>query len=188
MDGRMLELRQFADPDDCAAVIAAYERSRGAHGAVVGDPFFDRRVMWIGSFPDTENPARRILQSWRHRATAVASTWAGHRVFSDTIQVVRWDGQPMPPHRDHRHPDGSPNPTPWRDWAGIIYLNDGYAGGRLIFPETGAQYTPTAGALVLFSGDVLHGVEAASGGPRYTAPAWFTADAAHADPWAEVRF
>src|ERR1700722_2165443 len=110
----MLELRCFADPDDCAAVIGAYERSRNAHGAIVGDAFFDRRVMWIGSFPDPENVARRILQQWRHRATAVASMWAGHRLYSDTIQVVRWDGQAMPPHRDHCHPDGSANPTPSR--------------------------------------------------------------------------
>jgi hypothetical protein len=71
MDAGLLELRRFADPDECGAEIAAYERSRASHGAVVGDPFFDRRVMWIGSFPDAENPARRILQQWRHRATEV---------------------------------------------------------------------------------------------------------------------
>jgi hypothetical protein len=184
----MLELRRFADPDDCVAVIAAYERSRGSHGAIVGDPFFDRRVMWIGSFPDTENSTRRILQQWRRRATTVASTWSRQRMYSDTIQVVRWDGQAMPPHRDHCHPDGSPNPSPWRELAGIIYLNGGFSGGRLIFPETGESYSPVAGALLLFSGALLHGVEAAVGGPRYTAPAWFTRDLAHADPWAAVRF
>jgi hypothetical protein len=184
----MLELARFADPDDCAAVIAAYERSRGGFGADVGDPFFDRRVMWIGSFPDTENAARRILQRWRHRATVVASTWAGRRMYSDTIQVVRWDGQAMPPHRDHCHPDGSPNPTPWRELAGIIYLNSAFAGGRLVFPEIGKSYTPVAGSLLLFSGALLHGVEAGSGGPRYTSPAWFTHDPAHADPWAAIRF
>ena len=184
----MLELRRFADPDDCAAVIAAYERSRGAHGAIVGDPFFDRRVMWIGSFPNSENPVRRILQHWRHRATAVASIWAGQTMYSDTIQVVRWDDQAMPPHRDHCHPDGSPNPSPWRELAGIIYLNAGYDGGRLIFPEIGESYRPVAGSLMLFSGALLHGVEAAAGAPRYTSPAWFTRDAARADPWAKVRF
>jgi hypothetical protein len=184
----MLELCRFADPDDCRTVIAAYERSQATHGAIVGDPFFDRRVMWIGSFPDSENPARRILQRWRHRATVVVSMWSGQTMYSDTIQVVRWDDQAMPPHRDHRHPNGLPNPTPWREWAAIIYLNDDFAGGHLIFPETGENYIPVAGALVLFSGTSLHGVESASGGPRYTAPAWFTRDPTHADPWAAHRF
>lgn len=184
----MLELHRFADPVDCHTVIAAYERSREARGAIIGDPFFDRRVMWINSFPDTENPARRILQQWRHRATLVASMWSGQRMYSDLIQVVRWDDQAMPPHRDHCHADGSANPTPWREWAAIIYLNDGFAGGRLIFPETGENYRAVAGALLLFSGASLHGVERATGGARYTAPAWFTRDAARADPWAAHRF
>lgn len=184
----MLELCQFADRDDCQTVIAAYERSHTIHGAIVGDTFFDRRVMWVGSFPETENAARRILQQWRHRATAVASLWAGQRMYSDTIQVVRWNGQAMPPHRDHRHADGTPNPTPWREWATIIYLNDGFVGGRLIFPETGESYDPVAGSLLLFAGDVLHSVEAAAGSPRYTAPGWFTRDATRADPWAEHHF
>jgi len=184
----MLELRRFADRDDCRMVIAAYDRSRGVYGANIGDPFFDGRVMWISSFPDTENAARRILQQWRHRATAVASMWAGQRMYSDTIQVVRWNGQAMPAHRDHRNADGSPNPTPWREWAGIIYLNDGYDGGRLLFPETGESYVPFAGALVLFPGEWLHGVEAASGAPRYTAPGWFTRDPSRVDPWAAYAF
>jgi hypothetical protein len=184
----VLELRRFADPDDCAGVIAAYERSRQMHGAIVGDRFFDRRVMWIGSFPDSENVTRRILQHWRHRATIAASMLSGRQMYSDTIQVVRWDGQAMPPHRDHCHPDGSPNPTPWREWAGIVYLNDGYSGGRLVFPETGQTYTPVAGSLVLFHGAMLHAVEVGSGGPRYTSPAWFTSDLEHADPFANVRF
>jgi hypothetical protein len=41
---------------------------------------------------------------------------------------------------------------------------------------------------VLFPGEWLHGVEAAVGGPRYTAPAWFTRDLVHADPWAAHNF
>jgi 2OG-Fe(II) oxygenase superfamily len=184
----MLELRHFADQDDCLAVIAAYQRSRESHAEIVGDPFFDRRVMWIGSFPDAENPARRILQRWRRRATLVASILAGRPMYSDTIQVVRWDGQAMPPHRDHCHLDGTPNPSPWRELAGIIYLNGGYAGGRLVFPEIGQSYAPVSGALLLFSGALLHGVEAAAGAPRYTSPAWFTRDPEHCDPWAAINF
>jgi hypothetical protein len=184
----MLELRNFADCDDCLSVIAAYERSRAAHGAVVGDPFFDRRVMWISSFPDSENDVRRILQRWRHRATAVASACAGARLYSDTIQVVRWDGQSMPPHRDHCHPDGSPNGTPWREWAGIIYLNDDFVDGRLVFPETDETYRPVTGSFVLFPGALLHGLESPTGGPRYTSPTWFTRNPLHEDPWAAVQF
>jgi 2OG-Fe(II) oxygenase superfamily len=101
--------------------------------------------------------------------------------------VVRWNGQAMPAHRDHCNGDGSPNATPWREWAGIIYLNDDYTGGRLIFPESGTAYRPVAGALALFPASLLHAVEAGSVMPRYTAPLWFTGDPAHVDPFAVVR-
>ncbi|HUA35830.1 MAG TPA: 2OG-Fe(II) oxygenase [Candidatus Binataceae bacterium] len=184
----LLEVHKFADRDDCLSVIGAYERSQPGHGAVVGDPFFDRRVMWISSFPDSENDVRRTLQRWRHRATAIASAWAGERLFSDTIQVVRWDGQTMPPHRDHCNMDGTPNPTPWREWAGIIYLNDDFLDGRLLFPETGEGYRPMAGSFLLFPGALLHSLESSAGGPRYTAPMWFSRSSVHEDPWAAVQF
>jgi 2OG-Fe(II) oxygenase superfamily len=183
-----LEVREFAEPDDCAAVIAAYERSWEKYGVRYPDPFFARRVMWINSFPDHENPARQILQRWRHKATRVACDWAGHQVVSDTIQVLAWRGEVMRPHRDHCHADGSPNPTPWRQWAGVIYLNDGYSGGHLAFPEFDRTYQPIAGAFVLFPSHYLHGVAASSGVPRYTSPMWFTNDLAREDPWARVSF
>ncbi len=184
----MIEIRHFADPDDCRTVIAAYERCRPSRGTAIGDPFFDYRVLYISSFPDTENATRRILQRWRNRATAIASTWAGRRLYADTIQVVRWDGQAMPPHQDDRHPDGAPHLTPWREWAGVVYLNDEYSGGRLYFPHTGEAYQAVAGALVLFEGATLHGVEAVTRGVRYTSPAWFTSDPAREDAIAQIVY
>lgn len=162
-------------------MIDGYERCRPASGTVIGDTFFDYRVLYIHSFPDPWIDVRRILHRWRNRAANIASIYATRRLYADTIQVVRWDGQAMPPHQDDRHPDGSPHLTPWREWAGVIYLNSDYAGGRLYFPATGEIYQPRAGALVLFEGAALHGVEAVTQGVRYTSPAWFTSDPAHED-------
>jgi hypothetical protein len=173
------EIRNFAGRDEYAAVIAAYERCRGQE-ATIGDPYWDRRALWIGHLPDSEMLARRILTRWRRRATALASLQAGRRLYPDAILVVRWDGEAMPPHRDHCLGDGTPNQTPWREWSGVVYLNEGYSGGQLIFPESDEVYHPVAGALVLFSAADLHGVAAADGPPRYTAPMWFTSDRRHA--------
>ena len=184
----MIEIGQFADPDDCRTVIAAYDRCQPTRGGAIGDPFFDYRVLYIGSFPDAENATRRILQRWRNRAAAIASAWACRRLYADTIQVVRWNGQAMPPHQDDRHPDGSPHRTPWREWAGVIYLNDDYDDGRLYFPQSGKAYHPAAGALVLFEGAALHGVEAVTRGIRYTSPAWFTSDPTREDVFARVVY
>jgi hypothetical protein len=182
------EVRGFASPRDCWTVITAYERCRPAFASPVGDPFFDNRVMWIGSFPEGENEARRVLADWRMRATLTVSWHAGRRLYSDTIQVVRWDGQEMPPHQDDRHPDGSPHRTPWREWAGVIYLNDDYDGGEIWFPANELAYKPVAGSFVFFEGALVHGVRKTVNGIRYTSPSWYTADPLHEDPEARISY
>jgi hypothetical protein len=188
MEG-LVEISQFAVPPECEAVVAAYERCRTKHAANTGEAFWESRVMGIGSFPDTENEARRILQRWRHCATGIALMLTARVLFSDTMLVVRWDGQAMPPHRDHCLADGTPNSTPWREWAGIIYLNDDYVGGCLVFPESGKTYRPVAGSLVLFPASVWHGVEeTVSGRPRYTSTLWLTSDPIHVDPLSTLNF
>jgi hypothetical protein len=177
----MIEFRDFAIRSDCAAVIEAFERCRARHSRRIGDGFFDHRVLWINSFPKAENATRHILQTWRYGATDIVSRHVGKRLYSDTIQVVSWDGQEMPPHQDDRHPDGSPHNTPWREWAGIIYLNDAFDGGEIYFPDEGSSYKPVAGSLILFEGHQWHGVRAVARGRRYTAPSWFTSDPTHED-------
>jgi len=183
----MIEIAQFASPDECRTVIAAYDRCC-ANAHVYGDPFFDHRVMFITSFPESEIQTRRIMQRWRDRETIAATEAARQQMYPDTIQIVRWTTEAMSPHQDDRHPDGSPNATPWREWAGVIYLNDDYEGGRIYFPETNEYYQPVAGSLVLFTAETRHGVEATRGGARYTSPAWFTRNPAHQDPLVGVVF
>lgn len=151
-------------------------------------PFFDRRVLWINSFPDSENNVRRILQIWRQRAVEIVSENAGLPLYSDTIQVVRWDGQEMPPHQDNQHSDGSLHNTPWREWASVIYLNDDYDGGEIYFPDIGLSFKPVAGALLSFRGSLRHGVRAVTTGLRYTSPGWYSPDPRHEDPWAKVQY
>jgi hypothetical protein len=184
----MIEFRNFAALPDCGVVIASYERCRAKFSTKVGNPFFDYRVLWISSFPEDENPTRRILQTWRHRASDLASCHAGKRLYSDTIQVVRWDGQEMPPHQDDRHPDGGQHNTPWREWAGVIYLNDDFDGGDIYFPEEGELYKPLAGSFILFEGSRSHGVKAVTRGIRYTSPGWFTSDPTHEDRYARLDY
>ena len=184
----VFEVRGFADLNECWQVTAAYERCRADHGVQTGDPFFDHRVLWINSFPDSENAARHILQNWRRRAVEFVSEKAERPLYSDTIQVVRWDGQEMPPHQDDRHPDGSPHNTPWREWASIIYLNDDYEGGEIYFPDEDLSYQPIAGALLFFEGWLRHGVRAVTEGRRYTSPSWYSSDASREDLWAKVDY
>lgn len=184
----LVEVRGFASSDDCRRVIAAYDRCRTTYGHSVGDGFFDYRVLWINSFPDQENAVRRILQQWRGQAVSIISRHVGQQVYSDTIQIVEWQGEEMPVHQDDRHPDGSPHNTPWRAWASVIYLNDDFEGGEIYFPDLEHSYKPVTGSLLFFEGWLRHGVRAVMRGSRYTSPSWYSTDAKHEDPYARIVY
>lgn len=60
-------------------------------------------------------------------------------------------------------------------YAAIMYLNDNYTNGELIFPERGISYRPKAGSLVIFPthSEYLHGTNAPGPGPmRYVLPSF----------------
>jgi hypothetical protein len=185
----MHDVPGFAQIEECQIVINAYERCRTAYSRRNAHKFWNNRVLWINSFPDSENATRRILQAWRRRAATMLSANANCQLYSDTIQVVSWNGEEMPPHQDDRHPDGSPHGTPWREWASIIYLNSDFEGGEIYFPDrSGLQYKPVQGSIVFFKGAEWHGVRAVTGGTRYTAPGWFTRDPSREDQFARIDY
>jgi hypothetical protein len=70
--------------------------------------------------------------------------------------------------------------TPWREYAGVIYLNDNFTGGELFISSANPPIVlkPAKGMLVVFGGGdgFLHGVLPAYGNTRYTMPCWFTQD------------
>jgi hypothetical protein len=151
--------------------------------------FGDYRVLWINSFPESENETKRILQRRRWRAVDLLSEHAKCRLYSDMIQVVRWSGEEMPPHQDDRHPDGKLYKTPWREWASIIYLNSDFDGGKLYFPDSGGlQYKPVQRSIIFFEGAQWHGVRAVTKCIRYTAPGWFTRDESREDKSAHIEY
>jgi hypothetical protein len=75
-----------------------------------------------------------------------------------------------------------PNHTPQRDYTGIAYLNDNFAGGDLVFPELNIILTPKPGLLVGFPSnhDFVHAVSKVLSGKRYSLPIWFTLNSAKA--------
>jgi hypothetical protein len=55
------------------------------------------------------------------------------------------------------------------DKSGLLYLNDDYEGGELVFPEQGLSIKAEAGSLIFFEGDYKkpHGVNQVISGTRY---------------------
>lgn len=75
-----------------------------------------------------------------------------------------------------------PNHTPQRDYTGLLYLNDNFTGGELIFPDRDVVITPKPGLLVAFpcNHEFVHRVPKVLSGKRYSLPIWFTVNRASA--------
>ena len=84
-----------------------------------------------------------------------------------TIQR-QYEGAPLIEHVDN-HSD------PSIEYAVIVYINDDYSDGELVFPEMGIELKPSAKSLLIFpAGErYLHGVKPPGSGPlRYVLPSF----------------
>ena len=75
-----------------------------------------------------------------------------------------------------------PNHTPQREYTGLVYLNDNFAGGELVFPDRDVVIIPKAGLFIGFPSNhkFVHAVPKVLSGKRYSLPVWFTVNAAKA--------
>ena len=89
------------------------------------------------------------------------------------------------PHADNErreHGRWVPNHTPQRDYTGLVYLNDNFTGGELVFPDRDVVIIPKPGLLVGFPSNhkFVHAVQKVRSGKRYSLPVWFTVNPAKA--------
>jgi hypothetical protein len=83
------------------------------------------------------------------------------------------------PHADNERREDRrwvPNHTAQRDYTALVYLNDDFTGGELVFPALDVLITPQPGLLVSFPSNhkFVHAVPKVRSGKRYSLPVWFT--------------
>ena len=96
-----------------------------------------------------------------------------------------WPGDSHIPHADNErreHGRWLPNHTPQRDYTALVYLNDNFTGGELVFPDRDVVIIPKPGLLVGFPSHhkFVHAVPNVLSGKRYSLPVWFTVNSATA--------
>ncbi|XP_013392935.1 prolyl 3-hydroxylase 1 isoform X3 [Lingula anatina] len=68
----------------------------------------------------------------------------------------------------------------WRDYTGLLYLNDNFEGGEFFFADRNksmqSSVKPKCGRLVSFQASDYHGVKAVTSGQRCALAVWFTLD------------
>lgn len=92
-----------------------------------------------------------------------------------------WLGDSHIPHADNEqkeHGRWLPNHTPQREYTAVVYLNDNFTGGELVFPARDVVIVPKPGLFVGFPSnhEFVHAVPNVLSGKRYSLPVWFTMD------------
>jgi hypothetical protein len=157
----ILQVPDFASADDCATLIAEFQRHVPADDSIM------HRPMWSIDLPECE--AKEILADWLDLITPlVAERYRIEDCVPEGIATIRWPvGSSLPVHVDNE------SRTWWRRCMAIVYLNDTFTGGELDLPELGEVIVPRRGLLVVFATTTLHAVREVTAGTRWTATTFF---------------
>lgn len=125
---------------------------------------------------------KKIVNMFRYETSKEIEKLFSVKAYPDYTDIVYWGpGSGMLVHSDNCDQNGSPNYCAWREFSGVLYLNDDYQGGNTFFPDHGPKFiVPKKGKLSLFPAglDYNHGVTTVVG-HRYTMPIWFTSNINH---------
>lgn len=174
--------------EQCAAISQAFHdlEDRLFRSDTI-DPYWNNRFLWYSDIARERPAAAATMREAQQRAVGLLQEFYGLNapVYSDILQIVRWkQGMFMPPHADNANPDGSPHGMPYRDFAGIVYINDDYEGGELYFTALDIAVKPRPGMFVAMTGGFHHehAVLRVRSGTRLTMPSFMTFDRAKANP------
>jgi hypothetical protein len=106
-------------------------------------------------------------------------------IVESVFLACLWPGDSHIPHADNEreeHGRWLPNHTPQRDYTALIYLNNDFTGGELVFPDRDVVIIPKPGLFVGFPSNhkFVHAVPNVFSGKRYSLPVWFTMNSAKA--------
>lgn len=172
-----IEIREeFLNPDQCKFLCNLYDEME-EHGSQL-DYSYNRMVhLW-----DIQKQERLSEFGWmkklakRMRDYVVGAYNLEEPLYVEAVFLARLGvGGSHPLHRDNCLVDGRPNHTPQRDLSSLLYLNSGFKGGTLVFPNQG-KVQPSTGLLVAFPSGINfpHQVEEVTKGFRYSMPVWYT--------------
>lgn len=120
-----------------------------------------------------------LLCDISERVKSVAEESSGIELFGTRIVVAETiPGNTPEEHADSQNMDGTPKDG-CSDFvvSSVVYFNDDFSGGELVFPKMPYSYHPIAGSCLIFPSDVLysHYVDSVLSGSRLVFPLWFRA-------------
>jgi len=134
---------------------------------------------------DSESASSVYSVSLRCKEKIEADLRTPELFVESVLLACLWPGDSHIPHADNsrrEHGRWLPNHTPQRDYTALVYLNDNFTGGELVFPDRDVVIIPKSGLFVGFPSNhkFVHAVPNVLSGKRYSLPVWFTMDSAQA--------
>ncbi len=188
----VVEVQDFLSEQECLDLIAYYESKPDLWQHTC---FYNARVMDpIAPWQSDKSMAidETYMRSLRTKLQQLAEQVFSRELKNLSLSAHKWlEGAFADYHSDNTELDGTPNA--WREnkLVTIIYLNDDYAGGDLVFRDHPIKISPKTGSVVVFDVgiDNVHGVTEVESGSRWTMLASFDyADSTYPDSyWEEKR-
>jgi hypothetical protein len=162
----ILIINNFITKEECDLIVSNLDAST----ALRSDGFWENKVFAEFSFP---KECKVVLKKNRINAHKAIKERFGSSLLPNSMNqhIIKW---PTGPGMDD-HIDDEAYERNHYHIASILYLNDDYEGGEIVFPNQGLSLKPKAGDFIAFPGNknYPHGVKEIFSGERYTAPAWY---------------
>jgi hypothetical protein len=185
--GDFLVADNLLSPRECDALCHAFwELADITYRSNDIDPYWNNRFIWFADIAAARPALGQLMIDAQKRAIELIKTFYRLKapVYPDLLQIVKWEsGMFMRPHADNANPDGSVHEMAYRDFPGILYLNDDYSGGELYLTDLDVAIEPKRGMLVGLTGGFHHehAVLRIEAGTRLTMPFFLTFNAEKAD-------
>lgn len=171
-------IENFIEPEDAYVLI---QQQNDPNAVRMQYPDYYQKRFGGTSLP--YNPTvQQILKKYGDKSNEVHKQLNG---FVNPIYVFKAFGSHwMPGTKGDLHLDAQ-DPEPFIEWSTVIYLNDGFEGGTIYFPNQNFSYQPKIYSAVFFPSagtEYIHGITTVTSGERYTALYMHTSLPQHADP------
>lgn len=188
----VVEVKNFLTKEECKALIDYYESDAESWQMTC---FYNARVMdplapWRSS-QHTLEIDEEYMRNLRRKFHELAEDIFDRELKNLTLSSHKWlPGAFAGFHSDNTELDGTPNAWQENKLVTILYLNDDYEGGHLIFRDHPIDIAPEAGTVVVFDVgfDNVHGVTEIESGSRWTMLASFDyADSVYPEEYWELK-
>ena len=168
-------LENFISDDECETLLNLATHNEELFGANYNRiSRWDKRNIYAHNFEDdhtvTHDVILQIADRIQNKIREMENT---ENIWLEVPMYSRWlqGDSLMPPHADNIEQDGvTPNSTPWRSHGIVLYLNDNFLGGELLYKNHDITLKPIPRTCAIHRAGIedSHGVFEVQKGTRHT--------------------